>query len=119
MTHKQPARGRELHTQTQPATARILRPSSKIDGKQPGFRPFRQLDQKGQDAFGIVQQGEADWAGCRGALGQEASEDIGDIHDLLSLRCAMHIQDADVVVIDIAQRAAIIQERGSIADHRG
>lgn len=119
MTNKQPARRRDLHTQTQPATARILRPSSKIDGKQPGLRTFRQLDQKGQDAFCIVQQGETDRGGCRGALGQEASEDIGDVHDLLSLRCAMHVQDANIVVMDIAQRAAIIQERGSIADHRG
>lgn len=52
-------------------------------------------------------------------LGEKTRDHIGDIHDLLGARCAMQVQDANVVVMDIAQRAGVVKKGGRIADHGG
>lgn len=101
MTNKQSSRRRQLSPQPQATIAGIRRSPSQIDGKKPRLRTFGQLDEKRQNAFTIVQQGEADGAGAWSVMGQETGDDVGNVHHLLFLSCAMDVQDANIVIVDV------------------
>lgn len=119
MTNKQSPRRRQLSPQPQATIARIRRSPSQIDGKKPRLRTLSQLDQKRQNTVAVVQQGQPDGAGAWCIMGQQAGDDVGNVHHLLFLGCAMYVQDADIVIVDVAQRTRVVEESGAVGDDGG
>lgn len=52
-------------------------------------------------------------------MGQQTGDNIGDVHHLLFLGCTMYVQDADIVIVDVAQRTRVVEESGTVGDDGG
>lgn len=119
MTNKQSPRRRQLSPQPQATIAPVRRSPSQIESKKPCLRTLSQLDEKRQDTVAIVQQGQPDGAGAWCMMGQQTGDDVGDVHHFLFLSSAMYVQDANIVIVDVAQRTRVVEESGAVGDDGG